>query len=290
MANSIMNKKFRLWDSIVRWVIYLCAALTVVILIAMIGYIFFRGLPSIDWNFISTPAYSYPEENYGILANIINTLYLIVLTLLIATPIGIGSAVYLSEYAKQGRLVKIIEFTTETLAGIPSIIYGLFGAAFFYLTLGQSYSLLAGALTLALMVLPIIIRTTQEAIKTVPVSYREGAMGIGATKWYMIRTIILPSSIEGIITSVILSIGRVVGESAALIFTAGIATEMPTGFFKHVLSSGASLTVQLYQYANRGGKELKYAFSTAAVLLVIVLIINLLTKLVSRRVRKSQQG
>ena len=287
-TRSIIGKKVRLADEIVRLVIYLAAAITVLILVGMIGYLLYRGLPVVTWNFLSTPSFSYPYENFGILANIINTLYMIVITLLFATPIGVGAAIYLSEYAKRGRLVRLVEFTTETLAGIPSIIYGLFGGAFFFLVLGVSYSILSGALTLMIMVLPVIIRTTQEAIATVPVSYREGALGIGATKWYMIRTIILPSSIEGIVTSLILSIGRIVGESAALIFTAGIAVSLPDNLITHVGKSGATLTVQLYQYATRGGAEMKYAFATAAVLLIIVLLINLLTKLVSVRLRREE--
>lgn len=283
-----MGVRFRPTDTFIKGGIYAAAAITVAALVGIIGYVLVRGLPYVDWNFLSTPAFSYPYENYGVLANIINTLYMIVLTLLFATPLGVGGAIYLSEYAKQGRLVRIIEFTTETLAGIPSIIYGLFGAAFFFTVFHQSYSILAGALTMTIMVLPVIIRTTQEAIRSVPESYREGALGVGATKWYIIRTIVLPSSIEGIITAVILSIGRIVGESAALIFTAGIATNMPENLFKHMQASGATLTVQLYQYAQRGGAEMKYAFATAAVLLVIVLAINFLTKLVSAQIKKKQ--
>lgn len=286
-SNSIVGKRIRPLDIFLRGLIYFSAILTVMILVGMIIYIVYRGASSISWNFLSTPAFSYPYENYGILANIINTLYIVVITLLIATPIGVGAAIYLSEYAKQGKLVRLIEFTTETLAGIPSIIYGLFGSVFFYTFLKTSYSILAGALTMSIMILPTIIRTTQESLKTVPLAYREGAMGIGATKWYMIRTIILPSSIEGILTSIILAIGRIVGESAALIFTAGIMSDMPEissilDIFKHTSQPGATLTVQLYQYAMRGGSEMKYAFSTALVLLVVVLFINIAAKLIGK--------
>lgn len=293
-ASIIGKRKLRPLDILAKAVIYLSTGITVLILVGLIAYILYRGLPSITWNFLSTPKFSYPFENYGILANVINTLYLVVITLLVATPIGVGAAIYLSEYAKQGRLVRAIEFTTETLAGIPSIIYGLFGSVFFYAILHTAYSILAGALTLSIMILPLIIRTTQEAIKTVPVSYREGAMGIGATKWYMIRTIILPSSIDGILTSVILAIGRIVGESAALIFTAGYVSKMPVienffDIFTHTAKAGAPLTVQLYLFAAYGGKEMPYAYATAVVLLVVVLLINFGAKLLSRALTRKNR-
>lgn len=291
--NSLCKKHIRISDIILKALIFLCSAVVVAMTLGMIIYIAVKGMEGMSWTFLSTPAFSYPYENYGVLGNIINTLYLVVITLLVATPIGVGAAIYLTEYAKQGRLTKIIEFTTETLSGIPSIIYGLFGSVFFYNIFKLNYSILAGSLTLSIMVLPTIIRTTQEAIKTVPLGYREGAIGLGAPKWHMIRTVVLPSCIDGILTSVILSIGRIVGESAALIFTAGIASEL-TNFdsiadvFTKVLNQGGSLTVQLYQYAQRGGSEMKYAFSTALVLLVTVLIINICAKLVAYRVRKKR--
>lgn len=289
--NSLTNKKFRLSDMLLKIAIWGSALITVGLLVGILVYIAVRGMEGMSWNFLSTAAFSYPYENYGILGNIINTLYLVFITLLVATPIGIGAAIYLSEYAKKGRLTRLIEFTTETLSGIPSIIYGLFGSVFFYSIFGLGSSILVGSLTMAIMILPIIIRTTQEAIKTVPISYREGAMGLGATKWYMIRTVILPSCIDGILTSVILSIGRIVGESAVLIFTAGIAAELPKinkfgDIFTYAGQQGGSLTVQLYQYAQRGGGELKYAFSTAFVLLVVVLVINIAAKLIARKFRK----
>ncbi len=283
-ALSIHRRKRRPGDAVLLGLIVLCAGLTVLILAAMLVYIVLKGLPQISWTFLSSKP-SVLNGTIGILPSIINTLYIVVITLLIVTPIGVGAAIYLNEYAKKGKLVKIIEFTTETLSGIPSIIYGLFGAVFFGVSLHLGYSILTGALTLTLMTLPIIVRTTQEALKTVPESYREGALGIGATKWYMIRTIILPSSLPGIVTAVILSIGRIVAESAALIFTAGIATNLPTGLFSHALKSGSTLTVELYQYAaNRGDNNT--AFGIALVLIVVVLIINLSTKLVSSRLQK----
>lgn len=205
--------------------------------------------------------------------------------MIIATPIGIGAAVYLTEYAKAGKVVRIIEFTTETLAGIPSIIYGLFGMAFFGITLKLKTSILCGCLTLTIMVLPLIIRTTQESLKTVPLGYRTGALGIGATKWYMIRTIILPSALPGIVTAVILSVGRIVGESAALLFTAGAGYYLPKHLFSHALKSGGTLTIQMYLSMERG--EFDNAFGIALVLVVIVLVINALTKVITNNMKKS---
>ena len=277
---SLMKKKHRPKDSAQKFAIYACAILTVVILFYLLIYIMVRGLPNVTWEFLSTEP-SALNKTVGILPSIINTHYMIGITLLIATPIGVGAAIFLNEYAKRGKIVKVIEFTTETLAGIPSVLYGLFGALFFGVTLQLGYSILAGALTLVLMILPIIVRTTQEALKTVPNEYREGALGIGTTKWHMIRTIILPGALPGIITAVILAIGRIVGESAALLFTSGIGTNMPTNFFGHAMESGATLTVQLYTYAAKGQNE--PAFGIAAVLVIIVLIINLLTNYLSKR-------
>ncbi len=280
-----MYKKVRPVDTLIRGLIWLCAIITIAITAGIIVYILIRGLPSISWSFLTTQ----PSELHGtigILPNIINTLYIVIITLLIATPIGIGSAIYLTEYGGRSKLVKVIEFTTETLAGIPSIIYGLFGFMFFVVFMKLQYSIIAGGLTLAIMVLPTIIRTTQEALKSVNPLYREAALGMGATRVHMIRTVLLPSAMPGIMTAVILSIGRIVGESAALIFTAGIGTKMLRmtlpGFFEHFMTSGATLTVQLYQYAMRG-EDLGISFAIAAVLVIIVLIINFSTKLLARR-------
>ena len=263
------------------------------------GYVFFRGLPQISLSFL-TSVPSTIKGTFGIAGNIVNTLYIIILTLLIATPIGVGSAIYLNEYdvtlthheslsrlneyAKPGKIVRLIEFTTETLSGIPSIIFGLFGMVFFGTTLGLGYSILTGALTLTLMVLPLITRNTQEALKTVPATYRSGALGIGATKWYMIRTILLPSAMPGIITGIILAIGRIVGESAALLFTAGSGYLLPktfAGFFKKIFESGGTLTIQLYLSMSKA--QYDAAFGIAAVLLIIVLFINLLTKILAKK-------
>ena len=280
-----MYKKVRPVDTLIRGLIWLCAIITIAITAGIIVYILIRGLPSISWSFLTTQ----PSELHGtigILPNIINTLYIVIITLLIATPIGIGSAIYLTEYGGRSKLVKVIEFTTETLAGIPSIIYGLFGFMFFVVFMKLQYSIIAGGLTLAIMVLPTIIRTTQEALKSVNPLYREAALGMGATRVHMIRTGLLPSAMPGIMTAVILSIGRIVGESAALIFTAGIGTKMLRmtlpGFFEHFMTSGATLTVQLYQYAMRG-EDLGISFAIAAVLVIIVLIINFSTKRLARR-------
>ena len=227
---SIYQKRTRIGDNILKVLIYLAAGVAIALLVGIMGYVFVRGLPQVSWQLLSTVQSSL-KGNFGILGNIINTIYIIVITLIIAAPIGIGSAIYLNEYAKPGKLVRTIEFTTEILSGIPSIIFGLFGMVFFGMTLKLGYSVLTGSFTLTLMVLPLITRNTQEALKTVPDSYRSGALGIGATKWYMIRTILLPSAAPGILTGVILSIGRIVGESAALLFTAGSGFQLPKNLF-----------------------------------------------------------
>ena len=283
MSNSIYDKKIRPSDYVLKGLIYLAAAFSILLLIAIMGYVFVRGIPQITWQFLTT-APSTIKGTFGIAGNILNTLYIIVITLLIATPLGVGSAIYLNEYAKPGRLVRLIEFTTETLSGIPSIIFGLFGMVFFGQSLRLGYSILTGAFTLTLMILPLITRNTQEALKTVPLSYRSGALGIGATKWYMIRTILLPSAMPGIITGIILAIGRIVGESAALLFTAGSSYLLPrtaSGYLTKILESGGTMTIQLYLSMSKA--QYDAAFGIAAVLLVIVLIINFLTKVLSRK-------
>lgn len=266
--------------------IYLCAGLSVVILVGIICYVIAKGIRSVNWQFLTTVT-SVLKGTVGIAGNIVNTIYIIVITMLIATPIGVGAAVYLNEYAKPGKLVTAIEFATETLSGIPSIIFGLFGMMFFGQTLGLSYSLLTGSLTLILMVLPLITRNTQEALKTVPDSYRSGAIGLGAGKFHMIRTILLPSAMPGIITGVILAVGRIVGESAALLFTAGSGKALLKGLsFKFlrekVFQSGGTMTVQLYLSATSEG-DFDTAFGVAVVLLVIVFLINLGTKALAKK-------
>ena len=283
MNDSIMNGKARISDIIIKILIYISAGFSVILLIGIIGYVFIKGIGSVNFSFLTTVT-STLKKTVGIAGNIVNTLYIIVITLLIATPVGIGSAIYLNEYAKPGKLVRAIEFTTETLSGIPSIIFGLFGMVFFGNVMGFGYSILTGSLTLTIMVLPLITRNTQEALKTVPDSYRSGALGMGATKWYMIRTILLPSAMPGIITGVILAIGRIVGESAALLFTAGSGYLLPKsgmGFLTKIMESGGTLTIKMY--LSMAKAEYSTAFGIAVVLLIIVLFINFLTKYLAKK-------
>ncbi len=280
VENSLYHKKIRVGDQVLRGLIYLAAIIAMAILVGIMGYVFVRGIPQVNWEFLST-VQSARKGTFGILGNIVNTLYIIVLTLIIAVPVGVGSAIYLNEYAKPGRLVKSIEFTTEILSGIPSIIFGLFGMVIFGTVLKLGYSVLTGSFTLTLMVLPLITRNTQEALRTVPDSYRSGALGIGATKWYMIRTILLPSAAPGILTGIILSVGRIVGESAALLFTAGSGFLLPRGLFSKLFESSGTLTIQLYLCMQKAKYD--QAFGIAVVLLVIVLGINLLARFVTKK-------
>ena len=282
-----LSGKRKAYDRILRFLLYFCAALTCGLLIFIIGYIFVKGLPHITWEFLSTEP-SFIRDSIGILPNILNTIYLVVVTLIIILPLGVGAAIYLTEYATNRRLVSILEFATETLTGIPSIIFGLVGMLFFCQVLGLQASLLAGSLTLVIMTIPTIIRTTQESLKTVPQSYREAALGLGAGKWHMIRTVVLPSSVDGIVTGCILSVGRIVGESAALLFTAGMGMSLNnffSSFDNFIHSSGASLTVALYVYA-RERAEFDVAFAIAAILMILTLLINLTAKLVGRKLKK----
>lgn len=271
-------------DRILTVLIYICSAFSVVLVGAIIIYILVRGAGALSLSFLTTET-SVLNGTVGIAGNIVNTLYIIVITMLIATPIGVGAAVYLNEYAKPGRLVTIIEFATETLSGIPSIIFGLFGMMFFGQTLGLGYSLLTGSLTLIIMVLPLVTRNTQEALKTVPDSYRYGAIGLGSGKWHLIRTILLPSAMPGIITGVILAIGRIVGESAALLYTAGSAKGLLDSLsevFPKVFQSGGTMTIQLYLSATSEG-DFETAFGIALVLLIVVLLINMGTKRLAKK-------
>lgn len=283
MNQSILMKKVRVSDILITIAIYMAAGVSMLILAGIVCYTFAKGISSINWEFLTTVP-STIKGTFGIAGNLLNTLYIVVLTLLIATPIGVGSAIYLNEYARLGKIVRTIEFTTEILSGIPSIIFGLFGMVFFGTTLGFGYSILTGALTLTLMVLPLITRNTQEALKTVPQSYRSGALGMGATKWYMIRTILLPSAMPGIITGIILAVGRIVGESAALLFTAGsgyLLPRTPGGFLSKIMESGGTLTIQLYLCMSKA--QYGEAFGIAVVLLVLVLGINMLTRYLSKK-------
>lgn len=286
IAKSIYDRRPRLLDGLTNAVIYFCASISIILLAGIVGYVTYRGISTINWRFLTTVP-SAIKGTFGIAGNIINTLYIIVITLLIAVPFGVGAAIYLNEYARPGKVVRLIEFTTETLAGIPSIVFGLFGYVFFGTTLKFGYTVLTGSLTLSLMVLPLITRNTQEALKTVPGSYRSGALGIGATKWYMIRTILLPSAMPGIITGIILSIGRIVGESAALLFTAGSGYLLPKlgeygeGLVNKVMQPGGTLTIQLFLCMEKAKYD--QAFGIALVLLIIVFAINMLTKFLSRK-------
>ena len=270
------KKTFRLSDLITRGLIIISALFSILLLLVIIVFVVSKGIGTINFDFLTTVT-SVRKGTVGIAGNIVNTILIIFLTMLIVIPVGVGAAIYLNEYAKPGKLVTLIEFATEVLSGIPSIIFGLFGMMFFGETLGLGYSILTGSLTLILMVLPLVIRNTQEALKTVPDGYRNGAIGLGAGKWYMIRTILIPSSMPGIITGAILAIGRIVGESAALLFTAGAAKLIP----RSILQSGGTLTIQLYLSATSEG-DFDTAFGIAFVLLIIVLMINILTKLLTK--------
>lgn len=284
------KKKIRISEIFLYGLIFLCSLLAVLFLVFIIIYVLSKGLKSVTPQFLTTVT-SVRKGTVGIAGNIVNTILIILLTMLIATPIGVGAAIYLNEYAKPGKFVSITQFATEVLSGIPSIIFGLFGMMFFGETLGLGYSILTGSLTLILMVLPLITRNTQEALKTVPNGYRNGAIGLGAGKWYMIRTILIPSSMPGIITGVILAIGRIVGESAALLFTAGSAKLLPKSFlgiFEKIFQSGGTLTIQLYLSATSEG-DFKSAFGIAVVLLVIVLLINIITKALTKKFDISKQ-
>ena len=285
---SLYRKTRRPGDKALAFCIYLAAALTVCILVGIIGYILVKGVPHISWSFLSTSFSALDEGRNGILPMIINTLYIVVITLLIVTPIGIASAIYLTQYARQGKLVKTIRFTTEVLSGVPSIVFGLFGYTVFCVMMGMGYSILAGCLTMTICILPTIVRTTEESLLAVPESYKEGALALGAGKTRVVLGMVLPCAMPGILTAVILGMGRIVGESAALLFTSGIATNMPDGVLSHVMSSGRTLTLHLYQTATEATDPAAFqiAYATAAVLLILVFILNRPAGLLSRVLRK----
>lgn len=274
-----MPKKRKIKNRILKGITILSAFLTAALVLFLIGYVLVRGLPEISWDLLTTKP-SYLTGHIGILPDLLNTLYILLATLLIVIPLGVGAAVYLTEYAKNKRLVAVIEYAAETLSGIPSIIYGLVGMLFFCQFCGLQTSLLAGALTLVVMNLPTVLRTTQESLKTVPQSYREGAFALGAGKWRTIRTVVLPGCLDGVVTGCILSVGRVLGESAALLFTAGFAHAL-SGLFTGLTHSGATLTVALYVYAKEQG-EFDVAFAIAAILMILTLLLNLAANLCSR--------
>ena len=288
----------RVYDRTLRGLLYLCAGLTCALLLFLIGYIFYRGLPHITWELVSTQE-SILNDTTGILPSILNTVYVVVVTMLVVLPLGVGAAVYLTEYASNRRLVAAIEFATETLAGIPSIIYAMVGVLIFSQFMSLGKTLLAASLTLVILTLPTIIRTTQESLKTVPQSYREGSLGLGSGKWHMIRTVVLPNSIDGIVTGCILAVGRIVGESAVLMFTAGMSTTLNRFFVWNgdlgaslaqtwlglTQSSGATLTVALYVFAKERA-QFDIAFAIGAILMIITLLINLCAKLVGKKLKK----
>ena len=266
-----------------KFLMLLATLLTAGLVMFLIAYVLIKGIPNISWEFLSTKP-SYLSGKIGILPDILNTIYIILATLIIVIPLGAGAAVYLTEYAKNKKLVAVIEYAAETLSGIPSIIYGLVGMLFFCQFLGFSKSLIAGALTLVIMNLPTVMRTTQESLKTVPNSYREGAFGLGAGKWRVIRTVVLPECVDGVITGCILSVGRILGESAALLFTAGFAHAL-NGLIDGLGSSGSTLTVALYVYAKEQG-EFGVAFGIAAILLILTFVINIVADLLGRYLKK----
>ena len=278
-----LSPRRRIYDRGLRILLWICAGITCALLIFLIGYIFYRGLGNISWELLTSQT-SYIKDTIGILPNILNTIYIIVVAMVIVLPLGVGAAIYLTEYATNRKVVEIIEFATETLTGIPSIIFGLVGMLFFIQKLGLAPGILAGGLTLVIMILPTIVRTTQESLKTVPQSYREGALGLGAGKWHMVRTVVLPNAVDGIVTGCILAVGRIVGESAALLFTAGFGLVL-NDFFTALHSSSATLTVALYVYASERG-ETGVAFAIAAILMVLTFLINLAATVVGRKLTK----
>lgn len=284
-GKSSIGSRRKVKNTLLTVLMKAAALLTCTLTIFIIVYVMVKGLPNVTWQLLSTKP-SYLRKTIGILPDMLNTLYIIIAALAVVLPLGVGAAIYLTEYAKNRRVVAVIEYTSETLSGIPSIIYGLVGMLFFCQFLQMKTSLLAGALTLAIMNLPTVMRTTQESLKTVPQSYREGAFGLGAGKWRVVRTVVLPGCVDGIITGCILSVGRILGESAALLFTAGVAHGL-NSVFTAMQSPGATLTVALYFYAKEQG-EFGVAFAIGAMLMVLTLLINLSAVLVERHFEKKR--
>ena len=278
------EQKRKLWNRSVKAAVYAASILTAALLVGLIGYILYRGVPNLSWELVSTQT-SYIRGTIGILPNLANTVYIIIVAMVIALPLGVGAAIYLTEYSSNRHLTALIEFAAETLTGIPSILFGLVGMLLFVQKLGLGAGILAGGLTLVMMILPTIVRTTQESLKTVPQAYREGVLALGAGKWRMIRTVVLPSAVDGIVTGCILAIGRITGESAALLFTAGFGLKL-NGFLKSLKASSATLTVALYVYASEQGK-IDVAFAIALILLALTLIINLGANLAGKRLRRN---
>lgn len=273
----------KIWNAAVRFALYAAALLTGALLAGLIGYILWQGLPHLTWELLSTQT-SYIRDTIGILPNILNTVYIILTAMAIVLPLGVGAAIYLTEYAQKRRLASAIEFAAETLTGIPSIIFGLVGMLIFVQLMGLGAGILAGGLTLVMMILPTVLRTTQESLKTVPQSYREGALALGAGKWRMIRTVVLPNAVDGIVTGCILAVGRITGESAALLFTAGFGLKL-NGFVKAMRTSSATLTVALYVYASEQGK-IDVAFAIALILMALTLAINIAASVAGKKLKR----
>ena len=286
MNDTKFSTRRRIWGGTMRGLMVLCAGLTCALALFLILYVLIKGVPHLSWELLSTKP-SYLSDTIGILPDIISTVCMVLTTLLFVLPLGVCAAVYLTEYAANKRVVAVIEYAAETLSGIPSIIYGLVGQMFFCQFLGMKKSLIAGAMTLVIMNLPTIMRTTQESLKTVPQSYREGAFGLGAGKWRVIRTVVLPGCVDGVITGCILAVGRIVGESAALLFTAGAAEVIAKSVFKAYTSNGATLSVLLYLRAFEDG-DFTSAWGIGAVLLVLVLLINLAARLAKTKLKQKQ--
>ncbi|NLU24358.1 MAG: phosphate ABC transporter permease PstA [Clostridiales bacterium] len=278
-----MSQKRRWRDRALRLAMYCCAGLTVLLLLLLIGYILYRGLHYLTWELLTTQT-SYLKGTIGILPNLLNTLYIIFTAMAAALPLGVGAAVYLTEYAGSRRIVRLIEFAAETLTGLPSILFGLVGMLVFTQLFGWKQGVLAGGLTLTVMILPTVIRTTQESLKSVPQSYREGALALGSGKWHMIRTVVLPGAMDGIVTGCILAVGRIVGESAALLFTAGFGLQF-NDFLTALQSSSATLTVALYVYASERG-ETGVAFAIAVILLALTFLLNLAANFAGRKLKR----
>ena len=285
MNKNPISGKRKAYIHVLKVLTTVSTLMTCALALFLIAYVLIKGIPNLSWELLTSEP-SYISGKIGILPDILNTLYIIIATLVIVIPLGVGAAVYLTEYAHSKRLVSVIEYAAEIISGIPSIIFGLVGMLFFCQFLNMQKSLIAGALTLAIMNLPTIMRSTQESLKTVPQSYREGAFGLGAGKWRVIRTIVIPACMDGVITGCILSVGRILSESAALLFTAGFAHTL-NGFFSGLGSSGATLTVALYFYANEQG-EFGAAFAIAAVLVILTLLINLLVDFLGRYLRRNK--
>ena len=287
MSKENYTLRRKIYGGIMQGLMFFSVFVTCALVIAIIGYVLIKGIPNITWKLLSTKP-SYLSNSIGILPDILNTIYIIIACFVVVLPLGVGAAIYLTEYAENKKLVGVIEYAAETLSGIPSVIYGLVGMLFFCQFLGFQTSLLAGALTLVIMNLPTVMRTTQESLKAVPQSYREGAFGLGAGKWRVIYTVVLPSCVDGIVTGSILSMGRILGESAALLFTAGFAHAL-NGFFDGLTSAGATLTVALYVYAKEQG-EFEVAFAIAAILMVLTLLINLAAQFTGKFFKKRRDS